>query len=154
MDEDALDDLSERDGPARGPKPRTMALDVGTVRIGVALSCPLGMFAQPLEVVARRGDAAARIVALAIEHEVAQVLVGRPLRLDGTDGPAVVATESFMGHLGPKLPCPWTWVDERLSTRAAERDMIALGTRRKARRQSVDKVAAAIILQGYLDARA
>lgn len=137
----------------RGPRPRVMAIDVGTVRIGVALSCPLGMFAQPLEVVPRRGEALARLVELTQTHEASLVLVGRPLRLNGTDGPAVAATEAFMAHLGPRLPCPWQWADERLSTRAAERDMIAMGTRRKDRRQSVDKVAAAIILQGYLDAQ-
>lgn len=145
------DDDVEAPRAALGPKPRTMALDVGTVRLGLALSCPLGMFAQPLEVVPRRGPAVARIVELLREHEVALLLVGRPLRLDGTDGPAVAATEKFMAELAPRLPCPWQWVDERLSTRAAERDMIALGTRRKERRGSIDKVAAAILLQSYLD---
>ena len=148
------DDLDPLRAPMRGPQPRTLALDVGSVRVGVAISCPFGSFAQPLEVVPRKGDAVGRIVALAAEHEAACVVVGRPLRLNGEVGPAVLAIEKFVAELAPKLPCPVAWWDERLTTRAAERDMIALGARRSERRGNIDKVAAALILQAYLDSRA
>lgn len=133
---------------------RHLALDVGSVRIGVAMSDPMGIFAQPLEVIdRRRTDAITRIVELVEEHEVQQVLVGRPMQLDGRDGLAVAATEAFVAACQQRLTVPLVWWDERLTTAAAERAMIADGVRRDNRRQRIDKVAAALILQSYLDSQ-
>ena len=124
------------------------------MRIGVALSDPMGIFAQPLEVIdRRRTDAVARIVELIADYEVQQVIVGRPMQLDGRDGLAVAATEGFMAACQGKLTVPLVWWDERLTTAAAERAMIADGVRRDNRRQRIDKVAAALILQSYLDSQ-
>jgi len=134
---------------------RILGLDVGSVRVGVALSDPLGMTAQPLEVIQRRKvDAFARIAELVAEHEVQRVVVGNPLRLDGDVGPAAEAIGAFIEALRERLEVPVEAWDERLSTAQAERAMIGGGVRREDRRQSIDKVAAALILQSYLDAQA
>jgi putative holliday junction resolvase len=133
---------------------RILGLDVGTVRIGVALSDPLGMTAQPLEVIdRRRTDAVARIAALCTEYEVQRVIYGRPLRLDGSAGAAVEMVDKFIAELAPRLSVPQEPWDERLSTAQAERAMLEGGARREQRRERVDKIAAALILQSYLDAR-
>ena len=118
------------------------------------MSDPMGIFAQPLEVIdRRRTDAIARIVELVNEHDVQQVIVGRPMQLDGREGLAVAATEAFMAACQARLTVPVAWWDERLTTAAAERAMIADGVRRDSRRQRIDKVAAALILQSYLDSQ-
>jgi len=133
---------------------RILGLDVGSVRIGVALSDPLGITAQPLEVIDRkRSDPFRRIVALVEEKEVQRIVVGRPTRLDGADGPAVVAMHAFVESLRGQVSVPVDLWDERLSTAQAERAMILGGARREQRRRSIDKVAAALILQSYLDAK-
>ncbi len=127
---------------------------MGSVRIGVALSDPTGSFAQPFEVVHRRKvDACIRIAELVRDYEVATIVMGRPLQLNGRAGLAVDAVESFAASLCIHVQVPLVWWDERLTTAAAERAMIEGGVRRQARRQSIDKVAAALILQGYLDAQ-
>lgn len=134
---------------------RILGIDVGSVRVGIALSDPLGITAQPLEVIdRRRQDPLQRIAALVQEHEVQRIVVGRPLRLDGGAGPAVAQSEEFVASLAKVLGegVPISWWDERLTTRVAERAMIQDGVRRENRRQSIDKVAAALILQSYLDA--
>lgn len=133
---------------------RILALDVGSVRIGVALSDPLGMIAQPLEVVQRRKvDPLARVAQLIEEHEVECVVVGMPLRLDGTKGPAAQSIEKFVVELEARISVPVESWDERLSTAQAERAMIGGGVRRKKRKGKIDKVAASLILQSYLDAQ-
>ena len=133
---------------------RFLGLDVGSVRIGVSLSDPTATFAQPHEVIIRRRtEPVARIAELVMDYEVHRIVVGRPLRLSGEDGPAVQAIESFVGALQEKIVTPVEWWDERLTTPAAERIMIEDGVRRQRRRANIDKVAAALILQSYLDAR-
>ncbi|MEE8409177.1 MAG: Holliday junction resolvase RuvX [Myxococcota bacterium] len=133
---------------------RLLGLDVGTVRVGVALSDPLGLIAQPFEVIHRRkSDPFDRVVALVDQHEVQRVVIGNPLQLDGEVGPAAIAIAEFAGKLRERLSVPVELWDERLSTAQAEREMIAAGMRREKRRQRIDKVAAALILQSYLDAR-
>ena len=127
---------------------------MGSVRIGVALSDPTGSFAQPFEVVHRhKTDPFTRIAELVDAYEVASIVVGRPLQLNGRAGLAVDAVETFVASLRKQVQVPLVWWDERLTTAAAERAMIEGGVRRQDRRQSIDKVAAALILQGYLDAR-
>lgn len=133
---------------------RLLGLDVGTVRVGVALSDPLGITAQPLEVINRRkSDLFERVATLVDEHEVQQVVIGNPLQLDGEIGPAARAMAEFADKLRQRLTVPVELWDERLSTAQAEREMISDGVRREKRRQRIDKVAAALILQSYLDAR-
>jgi len=131
-----------------------MALDVGSVRIGVALSDPTGTFAQPTETLLRYKKPEARIAELLARHEVGTLVVGQPLTLKGEAGPAVRAIAAFVESLKKTVSVPIVMWDERLSTAHAERDMISLGARRATRRQHIDKVAAALILQSYLDSRA
>jgi putative Holliday junction resolvase len=115
----------------------------------------MGIFAQPLEVIdRRRGQALARIAELVANYEVETLVVGRPVRLNGSDGPAVEAIEKFVGALTSLVSVPVQYQDERLTTAEAQRAMIGDGVRRADRRVSIDKVAAALILQSYLDARA
>src|SRR5688572_4997874 len=131
-----------------------LGLDVGTVRVGVALSDPLGMTAQPLEVIHRRKtNTVQRIVQLIAEYEVERLVVGNPLKLSGEEGQASAAVDSFVEDLKKEVKLPIDTWDERLSTAQAERQMIAAGARRETRKDNIDKVAAAIILQSYLDAR-
>jgi putative holliday junction resolvase len=132
---------------------RILGLDVGSVRIGVALSDPMGIVAQPFEVIDRRAtEPLTRIAEIISENGVERVVIGRPLRLSGEAGPAVLAIEAFVAELEGKVAVPLELWDERLSTAQAERAMIEGGARREKRRQNIDKVAAAIILQSYLDA--
>jgi len=132
---------------------RVLAVDVGTRRIGVAISDPTGTIAQSHSVIARAGwkkvaDAIRRIIE---GYGVDQVVVGLPLRLDGTEGPAAVEARMFAARLHTELSVPVIMQDERLSTTAAERAMLSQDTRRKRRRERRDAVAAAVFLQTYLD---
>jgi putative Holliday junction resolvase len=134
---------------------RILALDHGTKRIGVALSDELGWTAQPLETFARKGlqKDVAHIRALVEAHAVGQVLLGLPLRLNGEEGPAARAVREFAGCLEQALPVPVVTWDERLTTKAAEELLIAADVSRRKRRGVVDRVAAAILLQTYLEHR-
>lgn len=133
---------------------RILALDYGTKRIGVALSDELGWTAQPLETFERRTleRDIAHIQDLVRTHEVGQVLLGLPLRLNGKEGPAVQAVHEFVARLGEALPVPIVTWDERMTTKAAEELLIAADVSRKKRKGVVDRVAAAILLQSYLEA--
>lgn len=134
---------------------RILGLDVGTARIGVALSDPLGMTAQPLEVIVRKKtDPATRIRELIEEYEIQRIVVGQPYTLSGDEGLATAAVGSFVADLKKHVSVPIELWDERMSTAQAERMMISGGARREKRKQSVDKVAASLILQSYLDAHA
>jgi putative Holliday junction resolvase len=131
---------------------RVLALDLGTVRVGVALSDPLGMTAQPLEVIERH-RLLARVAELVTEYEVTRVIVGLPLQLDGRVGQAASSAKAVAKELQAALSVPVQLWDERMTTAAAQRVMIGAGARRDKRKQNVDKVAAALILQSYLDAQ-
>jgi putative Holliday junction resolvase len=134
---------------------RILALDYGTKRIGVALSDELGWTAQPLETIDRRtlDRDIAHIAALVQSHEVAQVILGLPLQLDGRPGPAVEAMRAFATKLEAGLPVPLVLWDERMTTKAAEDLLIAADVSRKKRKGVVDRIAAAILLQSYLAAQ-
>ncbi len=131
---------------------RILAIDHGSKRIGFALSDELGWTAQPLETFHRRNpDADIRhIQDLVREHEVGQVLVGMPFRLDGESGPAAKVVEAFIQLLEPALPVPVITWDERMTTCAAEDLLIAADVSRRKRKGIVDRIAAAILLQSYL----
>lgn len=132
---------------------RILALDHGTKRIGVALSDELGWTAQPLETYERRTleRDITHIQDLVRTHDVAQVLLGLPLRLSGEEGPAVQAVHQFLERLADALPVPVVTWDERMTTKAAEELLIAADMSRKKRKGVVDRVAAAILLQSYLE---
>ncbi|MDP8223456.1 MAG: Holliday junction resolvase RuvX [Candidatus Lernaella stagnicola] len=133
---------------------RALAIDVGTVRVGLAVSDPLGLTAQPL-VVIRRGKPAAdleAIRAVVTEKEVDILVVGLPINMDGSEGPAATMARDFAKLLEP-LGLPIEFADERLSSAVAEHVLLAADMRRDKRKQVRDKVAAAVILQAWLDGR-
>ncbi|HYM91907.1 MAG TPA: Holliday junction resolvase RuvX [bacterium] len=135
---------------------RFLGLDLGTRRIGVALSDPTGTVATPLLVLAhtdRRRDLAA-VARLAAAHGVARIVVGWPRNMDGTRGPAARRAEAFADALRRLVDVPIDLWDERLSTVAADRTLREVGVRRDRRRVVRDQIAAALILQAYLTARA
>lgn len=135
---------------------RVMALDVGERRIGVAVSDPLHVVARTLGVVERTSDAQAveEIARLVREHEVERVLVGHPRSLRGEAGPQAQRVEAFAALLTVALDVPVELWDERLSTVTAARILSERSIRARAQKESIDAVAAAVILQDYLDAQA
>ena len=132
---------------------RVLGIDVGTRRIGVAVSDPTGTIAQSLAVIPRTGwkGVLGEIRRLVDAHGVERVVVGLPLRLNATEGDAAREARAFALRLAAALPMPVVMQDERLSTAEAERAMVAQDVRREARRQRRDAVAAALFLQTYLD---
>lgn len=132
---------------------RALGLDVGERRIGVALSDELGLLAGPVGAVQVRGRELKEIAALARERTVEAVVVGLPVGLNGREGPQAQAVRDFAARLAPYLDVPITFWDERYTTAEAERMMIARGLKREERRARIDAVAAAIMLQDYLDTR-
>lgn len=139
--------------PAR--KGVRLGVDVGTVRVGVAMSDPHGVLATPVATLARDmagGTDLAALVALVDEHEVVEVVVGLPKTLRGSDGPAVVAARAYGSALAARIdPVPVIYVDERLTTVSADRQLSEAGVRGRAKRKIVDQVAAIRILQNRLD---
>jgi putative Holliday junction resolvase len=135
---------------------RVLALDVGTRRLGVAVSDPTGTVASPLATLPRRDPAtdAAALAALAAEQDATTMVVGLPVTLAGRHGPAARAVRAYLEELAPHLPgLVFELADERLSTVAAERALVGGGVRRRDRRQVVDQVAASVFLQTWLDGR-
>lgn len=132
---------------------RWLSLDLGQVRIGVALSDPLGVTAQPLTVLKSAGTQKniAVIGELVNQHEITQVIVGLPLNMDGTESSTTKKVREFTAKLAKRLNVPVCFVDERLTSKQAERVMIEGNSRRKDRRQMIDKVAAALLLQSALN---
>ena len=132
---------------------RILALDHGVKRIGIALSDELKMIAQPLEFVPAEpfADLVARLTDLVQEKEVEVILVGMPRNMNGSYGPAAVKVEEFVASLKSALPVPIKTWDERLTSAQANRILISGNVRRDKRKQKVDKLAAAILLQSYLD---
>jgi putative holliday junction resolvase len=133
---------------------RAIGLDLGTKRIGVAVSDTDGTVATPIEVVERSGDRAGdhrRIAAIVAEWEAETVVVGLPLSLDGTSGSAAAAAVKEADLLARALPVPVTTYDERLTTVEAHRMLAARDVPERARRGVVDMVAASLILQSWLD---
>ncbi|HKN87799.1 MAG TPA: Holliday junction resolvase RuvX [Nitrospiraceae bacterium] len=134
-------------------KKRILALDPGTKRIGVALSDEMGWIAQPLETFERRSITAdlTHIRHLVHEHEVDRVILGMPFRLDGSVGPAAEQVGQFKVMLEGVLTVPIIPWDERLTSKSAEAILIEANVSRRKRKGAVDRVAAAILLQSYLE---
>ncbi len=135
---------------------RIMGLDVGAKTVGVAISDPTGVFGQPHSVVRRTslGNDLARIASLVREYEVARVVVGLPRNMDGSLGESAARAKEFGEALEAYASVPVVTCDERLSTVSAERALVEADVSRRRRRRVIDSVAAAIILQSYLDALA
>jgi putative Holliday junction resolvase len=138
---------------AAPPGKRLMGLDVGTKTIGLALSDTRRVIATPLETIRRRRfrEDTARLLALIATHDIGGLVIGLPLTLAGTDGPRTQSVRQFARNLVALRDLPVVLWDERLSTAAVTREMIAADLTRKRRGEIVDRVAAAYILQGYLD---
>jgi putative Holliday junction resolvase len=136
------------------PGRRLMGLDVGTKTIGLALSDTRLVIASPLETIRRRRfrEDIAALFALIDRHEVGGLVIGLPLRMEGGDGPRTQSVRQFARNLLALREMPVAFWDERLSTAAVTREMIAHDMSRKRRAEIVDRVAAAYILQGFLDA--
>ena len=135
---------------------RFLGLDVGTKRIGIAVSDELGLTAQPvmtLEVRRNRREDLRSIARLARRYEVAGIVVGRPLHISGELSPRARKTEEFAAELGELCGIPIYLWDERLTTREAQQLLYQSGRKRLEHRAVVDQVAATLILQSFLDDR-
>lgn len=137
---------------------RIMGLDFGSKTVGVAISDPLLITAQGIEIIRRKDEnklrqTLARIEELIQEYQVEEIVLGLPRNMNDTLGPRAEMTLDFMDKLSRRTGLPvHTW-DERLTTVAADKAMMEAGIRREKRKDYVDKIAAVFILQGYLDLR-
>lgn len=135
---------------------RVMGLDYGDKTVGVAISDELLITAQPIETVERERTnklrkTYQRIEALIADYEVEKIVLGRPLNMNGTEGDRVELTEAFAEELSRRTGLEIIWMDERLTTVEANRILEETGVAHSARKEHIDKMAAAIILQTYLD---
>lgn len=130
---------------------RLLGLDIGGRRIGIAISDELGLIASPVGMVRRDGSPGREIRAHAERYGASRLVVGLPVGMSGREGPQAQDVRAFMEAVAPEIGLPVEYWDERLTTAIAEKSLIARGTRRAKRRDEVDAVAAAVILQGYLD---
>lgn len=129
---------------------RTLGVDYGTRRVGLAISDALGLTAQPLSVVPR-SSVVDEVVNLVSERDVGTIVVGLPTGLSGDEGMSASEARKLADELGSATGVRVVLVDERYTSRMAEDALLESGMKRRKRRESVDKVAAAIILQDYLD---
>jgi putative holliday junction resolvase len=132
---------------------RVLGLDVGAKRIGVAVSDETGSIASPVGFVGRGPRAVTDFRALVERYGAIRLVAGLPASLSGREGPQAVETRAYADALAKALDLPLDYWDERLTTTIAERSLIASGARRDKRREQIDAVAAAIMLQSYLDAQ-
>ena len=135
---------------------RTLALDYGERRIGVAISDPTGLIAQPLETIpAHAGgrDALERIAELVRSHEVGEIVVGLPIHMNGRSGPEVARARAFGERVRTRAGVSVEYLDERWTSVEAERALDESGMRRRDQRGKVDPVAAAILLRTWLELR-
>ena len=142
----SIEALAEMTGPLFG-------LDLGTKTIGVAVCASAWQVASPLHVIRRTKFTAdaGELIALASEYGIVAHVIGLPFNMDGSSGPRVQSTRDFARNLAKRDARPIVGWDERWSTVAAKRSMIAADASRARRRQAIDKVAAAFILQGAID---
>lgn len=138
---------------------RIMGLDFGSKTVGVAISDPLLITAQGIEIIRRKEEnklrrTLARIEELIVEYEVSEIVLGLPKNMNDTIGDRAELSMDFQEKLERRTGLPVTMWDERLTTVAADKAMMEAGIRRERRKEYVDKIAAVFILQGYLDYRA
>ncbi|MCI1694780.1 Holliday junction resolvase RuvX [Aneurinibacillus aneurinilyticus] len=134
---------------------RKMGLDVGDKTIGVAISDELGWTAQGIETIHREGKKKdyLRIEELIKQYDIGEIIVGLPKNMNGTIGPRGEVCQAFADYLHNRSRLPVKLWDERLTTMEAERMLVSADVSRKKRKQVIDKMAAVIILQNYLDAQ-
>ncbi len=137
---------------------RIMGLDFGSRTVGVAISDPLLITAQGIEIIRRKEEnklrqTLARIEELIVEYEVEEIVLGLPKNMNATEGVRAELTNEFREKLERRTGLPVTMWDERLTTVAADKAMMEAGIRREKRKDYVDMIAATLILQGYLDLR-
>ena len=139
--------------PLLAPRGALIGLDLGTKTIGVAASDPDRRLAAAVETIARKNFSAdaARLLALAAERQAAAFVLGLPVNMDGSEGPRAQSTRAFARNLARLTELPIALWDERLSTAAVERELIAANVTRARRAKVIDQHAAAFILQGALD---
>ena len=130
---------------------RLLGLDIGEKRIGVAISDELGMIASPLMTINATGDVLAEMRTLITKYDIPLIVVGLPVGLSGREGPQAKKVRAVADALAADLGIDIVYSDERLSSTVAEAALISQGTRRDKRKQQIDSMAAAVILQGYLD---
>ncbi len=135
---------------------RIMGLDFGSKTVGVAISDPLLITAQGIEIIRRKEEnklrqTLARIEELIVEYEVEEIVLGMPKNMNATEGIRVELTNEFKEKLERRTGLPVAVWDERLTTVAADKAMMEAGIRREKRKDYVDMIAATLILQGYLD---
>lgn len=135
---------------------RIMGLDFGSKTVGVAVSDPLLLTAQGVEIIRRKEEnklrqTLARIEELIVEYEVEKIVLGLPKNMNASEGMRVELTEEFKEKLERRTGLPVVFWDERLTTVAADKTMMEAGIRRENRKDYVDMIAASLILQGYLD---
>lgn len=138
---------------------RIMGLDYGSKTVGVAISDPLFITAQGIEIIRRKDEnklrqTLARIEELIVEYEVSEIVLGLPKNMNDTMGDRAELSLEFKDKLERRTGLTVTMWDERLTTVAADKTMMEAGIRREHRKEYVDKIAAVLILQGYLDYRA
>ncbi|MBL7158554.1 MAG: Holliday junction resolvase RuvX [Candidatus Omnitrophica bacterium] len=134
---------------------KILGLDIGEKRIGIAISDALGIIAQGLETFYRENPPGIieKLRKIVKEEGVSAIVVGLPLNMDGTEGPKAKEAINFANELKKEIELPVKLWDERLSTVEVERLMISAGASRAKRKKKIDKLAAQVILQGYLDSR-
>jgi putative Holliday junction resolvase len=134
---------------------RILALDHGTKRIGVAVSDEMKIIAQPLEYILAEpfADFLTRLKEILRDKEVEMILIGMPRNMDGSYGPAALKVQEFVAALKGAVTVPIQTWDERLTSAQANKFLIQTNVRRDQRKEKVDKTAAAILLQSYLDSR-
>lgn len=143
----------EQQAAGFGKRGALLGLDLGEKTIGVAVCDPARQVATPVETIRRTRftQDSERLAVLAGERGVVGLVLGLPLNMDGTEGPRAQSARAFARNLSRVLPLPVAFWDERLSTAAMERDLIALDTSRAKRAAKIDEMAAAFILQGAID---
>lgn len=136
-----------------GPSGALFGLDLGEKTIGVAVCDPDRRVATPVETIRRKKftQDAERLAALAAERKIVGLIIGLPLNMDGTEGPSAQRARAFARNLPRILDLPAAFWDERLSSAAMERELIALDTSRARRAEKIDEAAATFILQGAID---
>ena len=135
---------------------RMMGLDYGSTTVGVAMSDALGYTSQPKETVVREKEnhlrrTLAKIAELTEENEIGLIVLGRPVRMDGTDGTRVAKTEEFREALEKRVSVPIVWQDERLTTVEADEILEEMEIPRSERKKYIDSIAASIILRDYMN---
>jgi len=137
-------------------KDRLMGLDFGSKTVGVAISDPTGSFASPLETIVREREdklrkTLARIEALTVEYDIKKIVLGLPLNMDSSEGERVRKTEEFKEMLERRTGLCVVFNDERLTTQEADEILSNAGVKGIDRKKYIDKIAASIILQNYMD---